>query len=415
MGQQELLDAAIRSSEGRGDPYVFLRELVDHGDSFIDADQRAWAFGYELASSILRSPMMAKRGIHGAQSFPRFTPEQEEQLKSERPADLGFLPSLDPPDHTRLRRLVNLAYTPKATDALAPVMREVLEDLIAAVDPHDEIDLIQSFAEPFPAQVIGHLIGLPLSSRDAFAALARESAPAFDSAAPFEVVLAGLRARRRSLEYMSDLLEDRRRSPLGEDLVSALVSLQETGELIRDEAELVSLVTTMYGAGFQTTMHMLTNGIVLFLRNPEQADALRSNPSLATQATNEVLRVDTPIMNAGYITAERTQIGDLVLEEAQHVTVMLGTANHDRRVFDNPGRFDVTQKRRRQPLSFGSGQHHCLGASLARMEGEVFFATLLTRFPRMRLVGEPTRLDSFRMRGYEAARVVLEPRAARSF
>jgi cytochrome P450 len=166
----------------------------------------------------------------------------------------------------------------------------------------------------------------------------------------------------------------------------------------------------MYSAGFGTTVRMLSNGLVLLMQHPDQADALRADPSLARQTTEEVLRYDGPVMDVGYIAGDDAQVEDTPIEPGTHTTIIIGAANYDPRLFDDPGVFDVTRKRATVPLSFGYGIHYCLGVSLSRLEGDVVFPEIVRRFPRMQLAEEPERHLSFRSRAWKQVNAVLEPR-----
>lgn len=408
MATRELepIDRALSTPEGLRDPYPFLEPLMSASDHCAGQDGRRYALSYDLVSAMLRDSSWLKGGRHGSQSYPRFSEEREAQLRDEWPREPGMLSMIDPPAHTRLRQLVSLAYTPKSVAELRPAMHSVFDQLASAVAPTEPVEMVSAFSEPFPSMIIGELVGLPVPDRAMFARIAAVQAAAFDSEADFDSALAGVRARRKSIDYVRDLLKTREGTS-HDDLIGRLVQHQREGEWIKEPEELTSLVTTMYVAGFQTTMHMLGNGMVLLAQHPDQAEYLRNNPAAIPQAVDEILRYDPPIFSVSYFAGPQTTLPGVEVRPNEHWTALLASGNNDPKYFAEPRVFDVRKKRPRPPLSFGLGPHYCLGAALARLEGVVFFTELLTRFPDLELAGTPRRLTSSRIRGYAEIRMVL--------
>ena len=404
---RELLEAAMHSPEGRADPYPFLQELVDRDEQCVLDDGRSFVYGYRAATVTLRSPDFMKHGEHASSTPSGLTPDQLATLRRERPDAPGMLSSIDDPEHARLRRLVSLAFTPRVIEPYLPLIRDTLDELLDTLERHEPIDLVATLNSQIPSQVVGQLIGLPLPDRDMFARLAARQSLGRDPDASFDDHLTGARARRQMYEYVADLIAAEGADP-GDTPVGRLISLEQQSEKISGP-ELVSLVATVYSAGFGTTVRMLGNGLVALLRHPDQARFLREHPDLARQATDEILRYDTPVATVAYFAGEGATVGDEALEPGSLCTVILGAANHDPRMFDEPGIFDVTRPREEAPLSFGFGTHFCIGSALAKLEGDVVFGEMVRRFPRMELAAEPTRQVSFRTRAFTEIPVILEP------
>lgn len=396
----------MQSSEGRRDPYRFLAGLLDRDQSCVLDDGRSFVYGYRQCTAVLRSPDFLKQGEHASSVPSGVTEEQAEVLRREQPDAPGMLSSIDDPAHSRLRRLVSLVFTPRRLEAYASLISETLDGLLAGLDPAEPIDLVSTVNSQIPSQVVGQLIGLPLPDRDHFARLAGLQSLGRDPDASFADHLTAVRARREMYDYVADLI-DAARSGSNDTPVGRLVRHHQDGEISR--AELVSLVATVYSAWFGTTVRMLGNGLVALLRHPNQAGWLREHPQRVRQVTDELLRYDTPVMTVAYYAGEGATLAGRPLEPGSLCTVILGAANHDPRVFEAPEVLDVSRPRSDSPLSFGYGTHYCIGASLARIEGDVVYSEMLRRHPRMELAGEPVRQDTFRARAFSEIPVVLEP------
>ena len=402
----DVLEAAMHSAEGRRDPYPYLAELVARDEGCVLDDGRSFVYGYWQCTAVLRSTAFKKHGEHASSVPSGITAEQAEILARERPDAPGMLSSIDDPAHSRLRRLVSLAFTPRRLEPYVSLISRTLDGLLAGLDPAEPVDLVSTVNSQIPSQVVGELIGLPLPDRAHFARLAGLQSLGRDPDASFADHLTAVRARREMYDYVEGLIDAERPDPQ-DTPVGRLVRCEQHGEISR--AELVSLVATVYSAGFGTTVRMLGNGLVALLRHPDQAGWLRQHPQQIRQATDELLRYDTPVMTVAYYAAQGAVLGDRPLEPGSLCTVILGAANRDPRVFDAPEVLDVTRARSDSPLSFGYGTHYCIGASLARLEGDVVYSEMLRRYPLMELAGEPVRQDTFRARAFSEIPVVLEP------
>lgn len=396
----------MHSAAGRCDPYPFLADLLARDQSCVLDDGRSFVYGYRQCAAVLRSPDFLKHGEHASSAPSGITAEQAEILRRERPDAPGMLSSIDDPAHSRLRRLVSLVFTPRRLEPYVSLISSTLDEVLAGVDPAEPIDLVSTVNSQIPSQVVGELIGLPLPDRAHFARLAGLQSLGRDPDASFADHLTAVRARREMYDYVEGLI-DAERSRSADTPVGRLVRQQQDGEISR--AELVSLVATVYSAGFGTTVRMLGNGMVALLRRPDQAAWLRQNPHLVRRVTDELLRYDTPVMTVAYYAGGRAVLAGRPLEPGSLCTVVLGAANHDPRVFEEPDVLDVSRRRGDSPLSFGYGTHYCIGASLARLEGDVVHSEMVRRYPRMELAGEPVRQDTFRARAFSEIPVVLEP------
>lgn len=302
----------------------------------------------------------------------------------------------DPPEHGRLRGLVSRAFTPKRIEALRPALERLIEPLLDEIADNGTVDLLDRLAFPYPVAVIGELLGVPAEDRPGFRTLVRDST-AFIEAAPTEDQLDQAEMALATMTtYFEELVAQRARSPR-DDLISAMVAVSAGGdELTRDE--IVSTAILLFGAGFETTTNLIGNGVFTLLRNPEQLARLRADPTLLTGAVEEVLRYESPVqLNARTALRDADVCGQPVSEGTVVVT-FLGAANRDPERFEDPDSFDITRPDV-QPLSFGWGIHRCLGAQLARVEGEVAFGRLLERFDRIELAGSPSWRPSLTLRG----------------
>jgi len=282
----------------------------------------------------------------------------------------------DPPDHTRLRKLVNKAFTGRAIARLRPRIEEITGALLDEMARHEVVDLMPAFAEPLPITVICELLGVAPEDRGEFSGWSHTLLSANPED---EVVSAG----RNMQEYLQGLVSGKRSEP-GEDLLSGLVHATDEGDSLT-ETELVSMAFLLLVAGHETTVNLIGNSVLALLRAPEQAALLRADPSLLPGAVEEFLRFDGPINFATMrYTVEEVEAGGVTIPAGEFVHVSLVSANRDENKFPDPATLDVT----RAPgghLAFGHGIHYCVGAPLARMEAEIAIGALLRRFPKLSL------------------------------
>ena len=290
----------------------------------------------------------------------------------------------DPPDHTRLRGLVVRAFTARRVEDMRPRIQEIVDGIIDRVEARGRMDLIADFAFRLPVTVICDMLGIPAEDRELFFTSSRTGGRLLD---PVPLSRAEIEQHNASnlaaAEYFHRLFELRRRKP-GEDLTTQLVHAEEHGSKLSNE-ELTANVILLFGAGHETTVNLIGNGLLALHRNPDQLKLLREDPSLTAGAVEELLRYDSSVQVTGRTTLENVdEIGGIALAKGQSVICLLGSANRDPAVYADPDRLDITRADVR-PLSFGGGIHYCLGAQLARIEGEIAIATLLRRLPRLQL------------------------------
>jgi cytochrome P450 len=317
----------------------------------------------------------------------------------------GILLFLDPPDHTRLRRLVSKAFTPRSIERLRPHVQELVVGRLDELRGAGEIDLMTTIAYPLPVTVICELMGVPLDDRHLFAGWSSDASRLLDGEVEGDVLERGIVAAMSFISYFNDLFEDRRMAPR-DDLLSALLAAEDEGDRL-GEAELRSIVLLLFVAGHETTMNLIGNGMWALLAHPDQQRRLVGDPSLVPNAVEEMLRYDGPVHLTGRIAREDLEVAGLHVKRGGQVSTLLAAANRDPERFPEPARFDV-ERNDVHHLTFSGGIHYCLGAALARLEGQVVVGSLVRRFPRLELRTErPAHRDHFILRGLKELRVGL--------
>ena len=305
---------------------------------------------------------------------------------------------VDPPNHTRLRKLVNRAFTPRRVASLERHIREVTRDLIERIPTHGEFDLVSNFSVPLPVITIAELLGIPPERRDDFK---RWSEDLIQAATAGVSEPEERRRIRQSLDeffaYLREAIEAYHRQP-GDNLLSDLVRAEEENQTLTSE-EVLSLAGFLLLAGNETTTNLIGNAMLALLAHPEQLAQVRANPALITNVIEEVLRYDGPIQSLPRMAAQEVKLAGATIPAGALVLLVVGSANHDERKFPDPKRFDI-MRHADGHIGFGFGIHFCLGAQLARLEGKVALEALLARFPRV--AGTETqvpRIQSFTIRG----------------
>lgn len=346
----------------RPDPYPLYARLREAGPFAVgDGGELTVVGTHERCAAILRDPTYSSD--RSRTLLPR-------RLNQESERNASFL-SLDPPDHTRLRRLVSKAFTARVVAALEPRIREIVDELVAGFADGDSFDVVPQLAYPLPVRVICELLGVPESDHERFEEwsrwLVRGLDPAMSVVDPND--MAEIEAAQQEFRgYFRDLIARRRVAP-GDDLLSRLVLIEEQGDQL-SEAELVATCTLLLVAGHETTANLIANGVLALLRNPDQLKALQADPSLVTGTVEEVLRYDPPVQLTTRVVRRPTPLGDVTAPTDGVVLMLIGAANRDPAVFAEPDRFDITRDAR-QHLAFAAGAHFCLGAPLARLEGAI--------------------------------------------
>jgi len=290
----------------------------------------------------------------------------------------------DPPDHTRLRRLVNKAFTPRAIEGFAPRVEEIARELLQVGLREGGVDVIEAYAFPLPVIVIAEMLGVPAEDRPKFRAWSNAMAAAMDLYWTDEVGQRASAATAEIWEYLSHVI-DRRRENLGNDLLSALIGATESGDRLTED-ELVAMAILLLVAGHETTVNLIGNGTLALLEHPDQMQLLRSEPWRAAQAVEELLRFDAPVQMTARLAAQDVEVGGKLIRKGQNVCVFIGAANRDPKFNPDPDRLDITRDVIHH-LGFGGGIHYCVGAPLARREAQIALTTLLAAAPGLRFAG----------------------------
>nr|WP_279588900.1 cytochrome P450 [Amycolatopsis granulosa] len=305
----------------------------------------------------------------------------------------------EPPEHTRYRKLVTRVFTVRAVEKLRVRTEEIARGLLDALDPDGPVDLIESYCALLPVTVIAEILGVPPEDRRRVLELGTAAAPSLDMGLSWREFRAVESALAEFDAWLGDHL-DRLRARPGDNLLSQLVAAREDGVGLTD-LELRSTAGLVLAAGFETTVNLLGNGIALLHDHPGQLAALRAEPSRWPNAVEEILRVDPPVLLTGRTCLRDTEVCGVPVRAGSVVTTILAGANRDPAVFADPGRFDVRRENAREHISFSAGRHYCLGAALARMEGEVGLRALFDRYPQLRLTPGARRRTTRILRGFE--------------
>lgn len=297
-----------------------------------------------------------------------------------------FMLQTDPPDHTRLRKLVSRAFTPRAVERMRGSAQRIVDECLDAVDGRGEMDLIADLALPVPSGVICEMLGVPLADRDRFTVWTAQATHGLAAGIAPPTVIAQARAAGEALADYFDALIAERRSDPRDDILCGMIRAEEEGDRLSPE-ELIAQSIGLLIAGFETTIGLIGNGVRALLLHPEQLGKLRERPELVPSAVEECLRFDGPIQLTVRVVHADVDIGGKTIPKDSQVFALLAAANRDPEVFPEPGRFDV-ERSPNPHVAFGGGPHICLGAHLARMEAGIAIAGLVRRFPKLRLLSE---------------------------
>ena len=378
------------------DPYPFYHRLREADPMHLTPLGFHVASRHANVTAILRDKRFGKDfiGRMTRRSGPRVLEEPVYRSMSH------WMLQLDPPDHGRLRSLVVRAFTARRVEDMRPRIQQIVDEIINRMEPQGQMDLIADFAFRLPVTVICDMLGIPDEDREVFFTGSRANGRLLDLAPLSRAEIDEQNSYNLAMaEYFQRLFELRRREP-GNDLTTHLVQAEENGNTLTNE-ELTANVILLFGAGHETTVNLIGNGLLALYRHPDQLQLLKSDLSLTGSAIEELLRYDSSVQVTGRTTLEYVdEIGGISLEKGQSVICLLGSANRDPEVCSDPDRLDITRRDVR-PLSFGGGIHYCVGAQLARIEAEIAIATLLRRLPNLQLddVEHPNWRQTFVLRG----------------
>lgn len=400
----------VATSEG-GWPAIepILAEMRTHGPLF-RGKYAAVASSPAVVREVLTSPDFGS-GFVGGEGEGRIARLQAWAMAD---APIGPLtpPSLlvtEPPDHTRYRKLVTRVFTARAVEQLRGRTEEIAADLLDRLPTRRPVDLVESYCALLPVTVIAEILGVPERDRDLVLRFGAAAAPSLDLGLSWREFRTVERALAEFEAWLTAHLETLRRAP-GDDLLSRLVAIRDESDGIGlTDAELKATAGLVLAAGFETTVNLLSNGTALLAAHPDQRALLRRTEELWPNAVDEVLRVDPPVLLTGRMATQDTEVAGVRLRTGSVVVSLLAGANRDPGVFADPDRFDVSRENARDHVSFSAGRHYCLGANLARMEGEVGLRALFDRFPDLRVESGAERRTTRILRGYETLPVTLQP------
>ena len=394
----ELLDPA-----NRADPYPVYRHIRESGVLQVPDNDLHVFSGFADCDEVLRHPAscsdrtkstIAQRAIAAGQQLRPFgTP--------------GFL-FLDPPDHTRLRRLVSKAFSPKVVKSLEPDIAAMVDSLLDKVAAAGEFEAIEDLAYPLPVAVICRLLGVPIEDEPKFSWASALLAQGLDPFIAFTGQAQGFEERLEAglwlRGYLRELMEKRRAEP-AEDLISGLIAVEESGDQLTED-EIVATCNLLLIAGHETTVNLIANAILAMLRHPQHWRALSADAELAAGIIEETLRYDPPVQLVGRVAGEDMTIGDVDIPKGDNMMLLLAAAHRDPAANERPDEFDPSREPVRH-LAFAKGPHFCLGAPLARLEAAVALSAVTKRFPNARLAGEPEYKPNVTLRGMTSLAVDL--------
>jgi len=355
------------SQEFLADPYSHYRALRESDPVHWDETRGSWLLTrYRDVAAALRD---------------------DDNLSAEQGPAFSMLVT-DPPDHTRLRSLVSKAFTARTVRQLSGRIQEIIDELLDAVVGRGEMEVIADFAYPLPITVIAELIGVEPERQAFFRQASQKIAVALGPITDPAVAMRAFEGRTELLQYFDELIAKRRTDPR-EDLISALLAAEDRGDFLSHQ-ELLGMLLLLLVGGHETTVNLIANGLLALLRNPDQLELLRTDDGIGKRAIEELLRYDSPVQYSGRVARKDLEIGAKTIRAGDGVRMIVAAANRDPEVFAEPDVLDL----RREPcphLAFGSGIHFCLGAQLARLEGQIAISAAVRRFPALRLAGDDLR------------------------
>ena len=354
--------------------------------------------GYDGVSWLLRAGLSVQDDNVAADSLLR---QMRDQMfgddESPRATAVSML-DRDPPDHTRLRRLVSKAFTPRAIQALRPRITELVDGMLDVIAERRQVDLVDALAFPLPFRVIAEMLGTPPADHERIRQLSGTVVRSLEPVADPELAAAILAADDELTQIAVEMIAWKRANP-ADDLLTALIHAEDDGDMLDDD-ELVAQTLLLYIAGHETTVNLIAGGTLALLRHPGQFALLRSDPALVGNAVEELLRYDSPVQASRRITLEPVTVGGVTIPAGAFVMASLGSANRDERFWGpDAAELNLRRENARQHVSFGAGPHHCLGASLARLEACIAFERLTARFPGLALDGDVVWNGRINLRG----------------
>ncbi|MEU0201925.1 MULTISPECIES: cytochrome P450 [unclassified Streptomyces] len=385
------------------DPYPAYAELRARGRVHWFEPTNQWLVPHHAdVSALLRDRRLGRTYQHRFthEEFGRTAPPPEQE-PFHTLNDHGML-DLEPPDHTRIRRLVSKAFTPRTVERLKPYVRGLADELAAALVERGGGDLLKDVAEPLPVAVIAEMLGIPESDRAPLRPWSADICGMYELNPSAETAAKAVRASVEFSDYLRELIAARRKEP-GEDLVSGLIAAHDEGDRLTEQ-EMISTCVLLLNAGHEATVNATVNGWYALFRTPSQLELLRADHSLIPSAIEELMRYDTPLQLFERWVLDEIEIAGTTIPRGAEIALLFGSANHDPEVFTDPGRLDLARADNPH-ISFSAGIHYCIGAPLARIELAASMGALLEKAPTLRLAAEPERKPNFVIRGLEGLAV----------
>ncbi|MDF3293684.1 cytochrome P450 [Streptomyces silvisoli] len=398
----------------RANPYPHY-ETLRTDEPFVGGLASKVTVRHDVATEVLRVATMGAATFGGAPGLIRRILAASGTGAARGVFEPPSMVAVDPPYHSRYRKLVTRAFTAKAVTALRERTEQVaveLLDKLTELDVQQPVDLVRHYASQLPTVVICEILGAPTDMRDQFLIWSDAAASHLDPGMSRQQFLAAQKDIDALLDWLRGHFAELRRNP-GQDILSDLVNSTDTDGQKLTEVELLATAMLVLAAGLETTVNLIGNGIALLEQYPDQRALLAERPELWPNAVDEMLRVESPVQRISRRALQDTEIAGVALREGEIVVVMLGAANRDPLVFTEPARFDVTRANAGKHLAFSSGIHYCLGAALAKMEGEVGLRALYQRFPDLTLLDEGDRKPTRNLRGFDRLTASLTPAPVR--
>jgi cytochrome P450 len=361
-------------------PYPYYHKLREESPLFWSEDGHYWLVtSYDYANTILRDMRFGKRVQdwkydHIIRKFAR-------KLMPTNAFSTSSMLNQDPPNHTRLRALVNKAFTPKMVEGMKVNVQSIADELLDKVMAQGKMDIVQDYSFPLPVTVIAEMLGIPASDREQFKQWSDDITNVLEPTLEIGPLFQAWKAQKALVEYLTPLVEKRRKQPMP-DLISALLSAEEKGDRLTT-GELFSNIILLLVAGHETTVNLIGNGIIALLKHPDQLQLLKEKPELIGSCVDEVLRYDSSVQMVRRLAMEDVEIDGKVIHQGDMVIILLGAANRDPKRFADPDKFDI-QRSDNKYVSFGFGIHHCLGSALAPAEAHIAISSIFQRLPNLK-------------------------------
>ncbi len=387
------------------DPYPALNRLRESARVFYDTERQRWfVTRHDDVRSCLRDRRLGRNFRHLLSPEEIGVPPLDPRWQAFWDAERWSLLWLEPPDHTRIRKLVAAAFTPRSVEALREPARELAHGLLEPLAEAGEMELLYDYAQPYSIAVICRMLGVPLDRHRDLLDWSHQMVKMYEFEVPLEAATAANRAATEFRDYVHELIRERRARPR-DDMVTALVEARVDGGRLSND-EIVSTVIVLLNAGHEATVNTLGNGMLAFARRPEQWQRVVGGDVLPSAAIEEMIRFDPPLqLFERWVLGDDFAIGDVSIPCGAKIAMLFGAANRDPRVFERPDEFDVGRENAAQHIGFGGGIHVCIGAPLARVELEASVDTLRHRWPEFQLAEEPRRTGAFVIWGLEAIRL----------